>query len=230
MNEQRKIIYEQRKEIILNNDSNKLIDDMRYDFIDEKVDSLIDNPDLFTDKKEEEISNEMSKYLNIKISFEKLRNKENFIIEDIKDIIKAESDILISKKRVEYSTEVFSMAEKSLLLQTIDKSWKEHLLSLDHLRQGISLRAYGQRDPLNEYQHESFIMFEDMTRVIRQSITQMISHVEIKTEINEPKQVEVQESNRNKSNGGFKNTKISRNAKCPCGSGRKFKNCCGKLN
>ena len=230
MNEQRKIIYEQRKEIILNNDSNKLIDDMRYDFIDEKVDSLIDNPDLFTDKKEEEISNEMSKFLNIKISFEKLRNKENFIIEDIKDIIKAESDILISKKRVEYSTEVFSMAEKSLLLQTIDKSWKEHLLSLDHLRQGISLRAYGQRDPLNEYQHESFIMFEDMTRVIRQSITQMISHVEIKTEINEPKQVEVQESNRNKSNGGFKNTKISRNAKCPCGSGRKFKNCCGKLN
>ena len=230
MNEQRKIIYEQRKEIILNNDSNKLIDDMRYDFIDEKVDSLIDNPDLFTDKKEEEISNEMSKYLNIKISFEKLRNKENFIIEDIKDIIKAESDILISKKRVEYSTEVFSMAEKSLLLQTIDKSWKEHLLSLDHLRQGISLRAYGQRDPLNEYQHESFIMFEDMTRVIRQSITQMISHVEIKTEINEPKQVEVQESNRNKPNGGFKNTKISRNAKCPCGSGRKFKNCCGKLN
>ena len=230
MNEQRKIIYEQRKEIILNNDSNKLIDDMRYDFIDEKVDSLIDNPDLFTAKKEEEISNEMSKYLNIKISFEKLRNKENFIIEDIKDIIKAESDILISKKRVEYSTEVFSMAEKSLLLQTIDKSWKEHLLSLDHLRQGISLRAYGQRDPLNEYQHESFIMFEDMTRVIRQSITQMISHVEIKTEINEPKQVEVQESNRNKFNGGFKNTKISRNAKCPCGSGRKFKNCCGKLN
>ena len=230
MNEQRKIIYEQRKEIILNNDSNKLIDDMRYDFIDEKVDSLIDNPDLFTDKKEEEISNEMSKYLNIKISFEKLRNKENFIIEDIKDIIKAESDILISKKRVEYSTEVFSMAEKSLLLQTIDKSWKEHLLSLDHLRQGISLRAYGQRDPLNEYQHESFIMFEDMTRVIRQSITQMISHVEIKTEINEPKQVEVHESNRNKFNGGSKNTKISRNAKCPCGSGRKFKNCCGKLN
>ncbi len=230
MNEQRKIIYEQRKEIILNNDSNKLIDDMRYDFIDEKVDSLIDNPDLFTAKKEEEISNEMSKYLNIKTSFEKLRNKENFIIEDIKDIIKAESDILISKKRVEYSTEVFSMAEKSLLLQTIDKSWKEHLLSLDHLRQGISLRAYGQRDPLNEYQHESFIMFEDMTRVIRQSITQMISHVEIKTEINEPKQVEVQESNRNKFNGGFKNTKISRNAKCPCGSGRKFKNCCGKLN
>jgi len=230
MNEQRKIIYEQRKEIILNNDSNKLIDDMRYDFIDEKVDSLIDNPDLFTDKKEEEIGNEISKYLNIKISFDKLRNKENFIIEDIKDIIKEESDILISKKRVEYSKEVFSMAEKSLLLQTIDKSWKEHLLSLDHLRQGISLRAYGQRDPLNEYQHESFIMFEDMTRSIRQSITQMISHVEIKTEINEPKQVEVQESDRRKFNGGFKNTKISRNAKCPCGSGRKFKNCCGKLN
>jgi len=231
MNEQRKIIYEQRKDIILSNETNKLVDDMRYDFIDEKIDSLLDNPESFTDSKEKEIIKEIGKSLNISLKFNNLRNKQNFIIQDIKDAIKDESDILISKKRAEYSKEVFTMAEKSLLLQIIDKSWREHLLSLDHLRQGISLRAYGQRDPLNEYQHESFIMFEEMTGMIRASISEIISHIEIKTNVNEPNQEELKS---NSTNTQIHNTgrrvRVSRNAKCPCGSGKKFKNCCGRLN
>ena len=231
MNEQRKIIYEQRKEIILSSETNKLVDDMRYDFIDEKIDSLLDSPESFTDLKEKEIIKEMGKFLNISLTFNNLRNKQNFIIQDIKDAVKDESDILISKKRAEYSKEVFAMAEKSLLLQIIDKSWREHLLSLDHLRQGISLRAYGQRDPLNEYQHESFIMFEEMTKMIRASISEIISHIEIKTNVNEPVQEELK---RNSTNAQIQNTerkvRVSRNAKCPCGSGKKFKNCCGRLN
>ena len=231
MNEQRKIIYEQRKDIILSNETNKLVDDMRYDFIDEKIDSLLDNPESFTDSKEKEIIKEIGKSLNVSLKFNNLRNKQNFIIQDIKDAIKDESDILISKKRAEYSKEVFTMAEKSLLLQIIDKSWREHLLSLDHLRQGISLRAYGQRDPLNEYQHESFIMFEEMTGMIRASISEIISHIEIKTNVNEPNQEELKS---NSTNTQIHNTgrrvRVSRNAKCPCGSGKKFKNCCGRLN
>tara|TARA_B100000989_G_scaffold296423_1_gene279650 strand:- start:2014 stop:4572 length:2559 start_codon:yes stop_codon:yes gene_type:complete len=231
MNEQRKIIYEQRKDIILSNETNKLVDDMRYDFIDEKIDSLLGSPESFTDSKEKEIIKEIGKSLNISLKFNNLRNKQNFIIQDIKDAIKDESDILISKKRAEYSKEVFTMAEKSLLLQIIDKSWREHLLSLDHLRQGISLRAYGQRDPLNEYQHESFIMFEEMTGMIRASISEIISHIEIKTNVNEPNQEELKS---NSTNTQIHNTgrrvRVSRNAKCPCGSGKKFKNCCGRLN
>ena len=231
MNEQRKIIYEQRKDIILSSETNKLVDDMRYDFIDEKIDSLLDSPESFTDLKEKEIIKEIGKFLNISLTFNNLRNKQNFIIQDIKDAVKDESDILISKKRAEYSKEVFAMAEKSLLLQIIDKSWREHLLSLDHLRQGISLRAYGQRDPLNEYQHESFIMFEEMTKMIRASISEIISHIEIKTNVNEPVQEELK---RNSTNAQIQNTerkvRVSRNAKCPCGSGKKFKNCCGRLN
>ena len=231
MNEQRKIIYEQRKDIILSNETNKLVDDMRYDFIDEKIDSLLGSPESFTDSKEREIIKEIGKSLNISLKFNNLRNKQNFIIQDIKDAIKDESDILISKKRAEYSKEVFTMAEKSLLLQIIDKSWREHLLSLDHLRQGISLRAYGQRDPLNEYQHESFIMFEEMTGMIRASISEIISHIEIKTNVNEPNQEELKS---NSTNTQIHNTgrrvRVSRNAKCPCGSGKKFKNCCGRLN
>ena len=75
-----------------------------------------------------------------------------------------------------------------MLLQIIDQSWKEHLLSLDHLRQGISLRAYGQRDPLNEYKQEAFNMFEEMMKQIRQNVSRILSFVEIKTEAPPEKQ------------------------------------------
>ncbi len=107
-----------------------------------------------------------------------------------------------------------------MLLQIIDQSWKEHLLSLDHLRQGISLRAYGQRDPLNEYKQEAFNMFEEMMKQIRQNVSRILSFVEIKTEVKEQENnIEPQSSN----------TKVPRNARCPCGSGKKYKHCCGKI-
>ena len=100
----------------------------------------------------------------------------------------------------------------------IDKCWKEHLLSLDHLRQGISLRAYGQKDPLNEYKQEAFIMFEEMMEQIRFNITKIISFVEIKTESEQPVREQQEE---------IKEIKVPRNAKCPCGSGKKYKQCHG---
>lgn len=134
-------------------------------------------------------------------------------------------------KKTNYTKEVFSIAEKSILLQIIDQSWREHLLSLDHLRQGISLRAYGQRDPLSEYKHEAFIMFEDMMQKIKENFSRLISFIEIKNELpSEPKRTFENESFSNKNlNGKEGYTKIPRNAKCPCGSGKKYKNCCGKF-
>ncbi len=227
MNEQRKIIYSQRMEIINNSSIDNLVDDMRHDFIDEMVENLVITIDEFDDKTENKLKNEIKKFLNISTEISHIRKKQNFVKDDLKDLIQNDSDNLINKKRTEYGNEIFTMAQKSLLLQTIDKSWREHLLSLDHLRQGISLRAYGQRDPLNEYQHEAFIMFEDMTLQIRRSISQIISHLEIKTD------VEMPTDNIQKSNGRTnltKNQRIPRNSKCPCGSGKKYKNCCGKLN
>ena len=113
------------------------------------------------------------------------------------------------------------MSFGALILPIIDKSWKEHLLSLDHLRQGISLRAYGQKDPLNEYKQEAFIMFEEMMERIRFNITKIISYIEIKTEPN-GQDTPVQ-------NERPRETKIPRNAKCPCGSGKKYKHCCGRI-
>ena len=109
------------------------------------------------------------------------------------------SDKNINLKKTQYSDELFAYAQKSILLQMIDKCWKEHLLSLDHLRQGISLRAYGQKDPLNEYKQEAFIMFEEMMEQIRFNITKIISFVEIKTESEQLSQEQERGNQRKKS-------------------------------
>ena len=125
------------------------------------------------------------------------------------------------------------MAEKSLLLQILDQSWRDHLLTLDHLRQGISLRAYGQRDPLNEYKHEAFIMFEEMMQKIRENVSHMLSFVEIKNEVAKPnlKRVENYDKLTNQGDDCLENSgvkKLSRNARCPK-TGKKYKNCCGRF-
>ena len=140
------------------------------------------------------------------------------------------SDKNINLKKTQYSDELFAYAQKSILLQMIDKCWKEHLLSLDHLRQGISLRAYGQKDPLNEYKQEAFIMFEEMMEQIRFNITKIISFVEIKTETpaTERSELQVSQDNEKECLENLGNKKISRNAICPR-TGKKYKRCCGTL-
>ncbi|MCY4407052.1 MAG: SEC-C metal-binding domain-containing protein, partial [Rhodospirillaceae bacterium] len=100
--------------------------------------------------------------------------------EEIRDRMVKESDIHAAAKLATYGADVWRLAEKSLLLQILDQSWKDHLLTLDHLRQGIGLRAYGQRDPLNEYRGEAFEMFESMLSSLREQTTQLLSHVELR--------------------------------------------------
>ena len=224
MNEQRKIIYQQRMEIINDIEIDNLIIDMRDGFVDDFFENYKVDFSQLDDKQKKNISDTLKNDLNIELNFEKLKTLQNIQIEDIVNEIKNLSNNNINLKKTEYSEELFSLAQKSLLLQIIDKSWKEHLLSLDHLRQGISLRAYGQKDPLNEYKQEAFLMFEDMMRQIRSTVSKIISFIEIKTDVPEakqniPDQREIQSDK-----------KIPRNAKCPCGSGKKYKHCCGKFN
>jgi preprotein translocase subunit SecA len=154
--------------------------------------------------------------------------------------------------------------EKSLLLQLLDQSWKEHLLLLDHLRHGIGLRAYAQRDPLNEYKREAFEMFESMLDRLREQITTLLAHVEIRPQEEQPAPVPVQQTPQAASQGGATRqvvssgnnaapssgqsarpkaelplgveandpatwSRLGRNAECPCGSGKKYKHCHGRL-
>jgi preprotein translocase subunit SecA len=149
------------------------------------------------------------------------------------------------------------MVEKSLLLQLLDQTWKDHLLALDHLRQGINLRAYAQRDPLNEYKREAFELFSDMLGGLRATVTRVLSHVELR--MAEPQAVPQPQMPRNitavhpafdvdemedagiaMANGEDRpaapidnnlspSQRLSRNALCPCGSGKKYKHCHGKV-
>jgi preprotein translocase subunit SecA len=154
------------------------------------------------------------------------------------------------------------MAEKSLLLQILDHLWKEHLLNLDHLRQGIHLRGYAQRDPLNEYKREAFALFEGLLTNLRQTVTQMITHLEVRTQPQQVAAAEGAEAEPLAATGtdGARSAgppraarpprpalatagsapaggqspegwgKVGRNAPCPCGSGKKYKHCHGRLN
>jgi len=219
MNEQRKIIYDQRKEIINDKEIDTLVFDMRDASVDDLVDREISDLNELNSDKKKKIIDYCKQNLNVDLNFEKILSA-NPQIEDIKNEIIKLSDKNINLKKTQYSDELFAYAQKSILLQMIDKYWKEHLLSLDHLRQGISLRAYGQKDPLNEYKQEAFIMFEEMMEQIRFNITKIISFVEIKTESEQLGREHQEEINERK---------VPRNAKCPCGSGKKYKHCCGKI-
>ena len=224
MNEQRKIIYKQRMEIINDFEIDNLIFDMRDSYVDDFIDENLGDIAELDEKKRSLITNKLKSDLNIDLSFTSIKKIENIQIDDIKSEIKKLSSTNINLKKTKYSEEIFSLAEKSLLLQVLDKSWKEHLLSLDHLRQGISLRAYGQKDPLNEYKQEAFLMFEEMMRQIRFNVSKIISFIEIKTNVNE------NGIQKNIDKPNVERPRIPRNSICPlCQSGKKYKHCCGKL-
>jgi preprotein translocase subunit SecA len=171
-------------------------------------------------------------------------------------------------KTAQFGPELMRMAEKNLLLQLLDQYWKDHLLRLDHLRQGIGLRAFGQKNPLNEYKREAFEMFEDLLGRLREGVTSLLSHIEIQVNVPEavpepqaPRQMETQhaavgqfadaaESRDGGADGEVLSKpqpmryargdqidpndpstwgKVSRNAACLCGSGKKFKHCHGRI-
>lgn len=228
MNEQRKIIYNQRREIINDEDVDNLVVDMMDIFVEDFIQNNIPNLAEFDEKKKEEFKEKLKTNLNIEFDFSKFAKLENLQISDIKDEIKTLIDRNINLKKTKYTNEIFSFAQKSLLLQILDKSWKEHLLSLDHLRQGISLRAYGQKDPLNEYKQEAFLMFEEMMQGIRFNLSKILSFIEIKSDVPKPESENLDNPEKRQENS--ENKKIPRNAICPlCNSGKKYKRCCGKL-
>ncbi len=135
--------------------------------------------------------------------------------------------------------------EKDLLLRILDHQWKEHLLHLDYLRQGIHLRGYGQRDPLNEYKREAFTLFEGMLNNLRSTVSQVLAHLEIRVQQEPPPPPPVQVASPARARAALVMAdgddsdidpadpatwgKVPRNAACPCGSGKKYKQCHGRL-
>ena len=136
-----------------------------------------------------------------------------------------------AKKWAELPENTRNELEKSLLVQSVDQLWKEHLQSLDFMKTSIGLRAYGQKNPLNEYKHDAFILFQNMLGRIRERICQVMGFAELRMQQvpEEPQPAQTDPQENAASPAPQESEEISRNAPCPCGSGKKYKHCCGKL-
>ena len=258
MNDQRKVVYEQRKELMRANDVQSTIVDMRQDVIEDLVDQCIPANALPEQWKLDTLHEECMRVFALDLPIQEWANEEGIADREIQDRIAAEVNRKMAEKAVACTPELMRITEKSLLLQLLDQIWKDHLLQLDHLRQGIGLRAYAQRDPLNEYKREAFDMFQTMLARLRESVIQVLSHLELQMEApeqtlqNRAQQIDMTETRddpafeaadvtasatiplRRKAadvidrNDPSTWGKVSRNAACPCGSGRKYKQCHGR--
>ncbi|MBX6323291.1 MAG: preprotein translocase subunit SecA, partial [Rhodospirillaceae bacterium] len=182
MNDQRKVIYEQRKELMRTNDVSATVTDMRHQTIADMVARFIPLNSYPEQWDAKGLHDEVMRVLALDLPIEEWAKEEGIADEAIRTRIIEASDRRMAEKEQAFTPEVMRMAEKGLLLQLLDQAWKEHLLALDHLRHGIGLRAYGQRDPLNEYKREAFEMFEAMLDRLRESITGVLSHIEIRVQ------------------------------------------------
>ena len=223
MNDQRKVIFDQRKEIMRSDDISEMVVDMRYEVIEAVVFKSIPNESYHDQWDGDGLIEDIKNYLGLDVPIKKWIKEDGIIEKEIISRLTELSNNFMAERAVKVGVDVFRQAEKTLMLQVLDQSWKDHLLMLDQMRQSIGLRAYAQKDPLNEYKREAFELFEDMLDKLRKTITSVLSNIEIRQENND----ENQEINTPlKIDSG----KIARNSICPlCDSGKKYKHCCGKL-
>jgi preprotein translocase subunit SecA len=180
MNDQRKVVYEQRREIMSASDVAPTVADMRNDTISDLVARTVPENALAEQWDVTALHAECLRLLALDLPVSMWAAEEGVDSETIEERVVAAADAHMAEKGANFGDDLMRMAEKSLLLQLLDQTWKDHLLSLDHLRQGINLRAYAQRDPLNEYKREAFALFEEMLVALREQVTSVLSHVEFR--------------------------------------------------
>ena len=179
MNDQRKVIYEQRKGLMESEDVSEEVTHMRIDIIEGVVARCIP-PKAYAEQWDTDLLHEeILRIVGLDLPIQDWANEEGIADEEIRERLNDAANRRMAEKAANYGPEVMRSVEKSLLLQLLDQLWKEHLLTLDHLRQGIGLRAYAQRDPLNEYKQEAFNLFEEMLDSLRERVTQVLCHVEL---------------------------------------------------
>lgn len=185
MNDQRKVIYEQRKELMTTEDVSETVVEMREQAIEDAVARCIPEKAYAEQWDTEALREEAMRLLDLDLPISEWAAEEGIADEEITERLKKNAANKMAAKTANYSADLMRLAEKSLLLQLLDQTWKEHLLALDHLRQGIGLRAYGQKDPLNEYKREAFDMFEDMLDNLRETVTSVMCHLELSVDAEE---------------------------------------------
>ena len=229
MNDQRQVIFAQRKDIMDSKDVHDTVVDMRHETIEIIIDNAIPEGSFVDQWDATSFRAEAAQYLALDIPAEDWFNEDGIAEIELSDRLTSMSDKFMAEKAVRFTPDVMRMAEKSLLLQVLDQQWKEHLLALDQLRQGIGLRAYAQKDPLNEYKREAFHMFELMLDKMRRTVTMALSHVELRAPEEQQQAAAAQPAAPSQAKPA-PTGKIGRNDPCPCGSGKKYKHCHGAIS
>lgn len=182
MNDQRKVIYEQRRELMAAENVAEDILDMRQQVVTDMVSKCIPEKAYADQWDTELLHDEVQRVFGLDLPVQEWAKEEGIADEEIRERLTDVTDRMMAEKAANVGPDVMRMVEKSLLLQLLDQNWKDHLLTLDHLRQGIGLRAYAQRDPLNEYKREAFDLFEEMLDGLRDRVTTVLAFVQFETE------------------------------------------------
>jgi len=274
MNDQRKVIFEQRLELMDTDDVEETIADMRHDVVDAIVARAIPERSYPEQWKMDQLDAELKQFLNLDIETAHWPEEEGIDVEQVRERLTTAADEAAAAKIAKYTPEIMRQVEKSLLLQSIDQLWRDHLVTLDHLSKVVGWRGLAQRDPLNEYKQEAYELFQKLLTDMREMVISQLSHVEIQMRPPEPappqfdlgqmSEIHIDPtSGENDAASDYTGTigtsfaaagalaglggdvaeadprlrpidpkllvGVSRNAPCPCGSGRKFKHCHGSF-
>jgi len=248
MNDQRKVIFAQRREIMEAGDLSEIVQDMRHQVVEDLVDAYIP-PKTYADQWDTEALYAAAiQHLGLDVPVMAWAKEEGVDGDALIERLCDASDEMMAQKAAQFGPENMRSIEKQVLLQTIDKKWREHLLTLEHLRSVIGFRGYAQRDPLNEYKTESFQLFENLLESLREDVTQQLSQIR---PLSEEEQEAMMQQMLAQQQGGVQTGEVTapagdaaegfnendkstwgnpgRNDACPCGSGKKFKHCHGRL-
>jgi preprotein translocase subunit SecA len=266
MNDQRKEVYTQRKEFMRATDVSEIVTDMRSEVTGAMVAARVPEKAFAEQWQLKDLADDVKRTLNLDLPIAEWGQEEGIDETQIRERIEQAAEQFMAEKTQRISPELMRFIEKSLLIQTLDAVWKEHLYALDHLRQGIGLRAYGQKDPLREYQQEAFALFNAMLDELKERVTTMLARVEIAPDRPPEPEFQPRRSQYIEQHpeplGAYGASELDagvatlspvslaakplaaeavdpsdpttwrgtpRNAPCPCGSGKKYKHCHGRL-
>ncbi|NIY71487.1 preprotein translocase subunit SecA [Marivivens donghaensis] len=255
MNDQRKVIFRQRREIMENHNLSETVKDMRHDVIEDLVDQYVPERSYADQWDVQGLYAAVIEKLGIDLPVIQWAEEDGVDDEVVRDRLVEAADKMMAEKEEAFGFDTMRNIEKQILLQTIDGKWREHLLRLEHLRSVVGFRGYAQRDPLNEYKTEAFQLFESLLESLREEVTQKLSRVQPMTKEQQeellkryiqqqreaqagaaaPAPTPAAEAPAAEARPGFDENdestwgNPSRNDPCPCGSGEKFKHCHGRV-
>jgi preprotein translocase subunit SecA len=258
LNDQRRVVFEQRKEIMASDDVSDQIGDFRHQIVEELVAKHIPERAYAEQWDAAGLETEVNRVFGVDLPVHDWTKEEGIADEEVRERIMRAVEARAAERAANTGSDIMRYVEKTILLQTLDHDWREHIVNLDHLRQYVGLRGYGQRDPLNEYKQEAFELFEALLAKMRIDVVRQLMHLQINVEQpppppQEPQRITAHHINATTGedemappgagavrarpmanvpvNPNDPSTwgKVQRNAPCPCGSGRKFKHCHGAL-